>query len=79
MFTASEQYPVSSTSDIETDKPISRLEDWRRFGKRLIGYIYQDPRFPEGHCVWTSTVLRMDNHYAVTRNTIYQLGKPLSI
>lgn len=45
-------------------------------GKRLRGIIKNDPRgrWPDGTRVFTSLVKSMKNGFAITENTVYQLG-----
>jgi hypothetical protein len=57
------------------------LENWAVFGGSLIGTVSNHPKFVDGTEVKTSPVLRSGQdpsgtYFAMTLNSIYQLGKP---
>ena len=70
----------------------SRLEHWQidyygnsyatRFEEGRVkvasGNVYNDPRFPDGKQIWTSTIEWHDEFHVRTRNTNYILGKKSS-
>lgn len=56
-----------------------RIEEWQTFdygSHRLSGKVYGHPRYPEGHEVWTTTIIREDDKEIEIINTIYELGVP---
>lgn len=57
-----------------------RLERWVVSGNFLYGFIYNDHRFVDGTFVCTPVIQEIDfiEGIAITRNTIYSLGNPLS-
>lgn len=57
------------------NKPVARIEDWERVGRRLTGKVYGHPGWPDGELVTTTEVLVNRVGSVETRNTLYQLGK----
>lgn len=59
----------------------ARLEHWYvNSNDELCGDVYGHPKFPDGAGVKTTRVVYWDNekNQAVTKNTEYSLGTPLS-
>jgi hypothetical protein len=56
----------------------AELREWRRVGRAVIGYIYNDSkgRFPDGATVRTSKVKSIDGNILRTTNTTYLLVGP---
>lgn len=54
----------------------ARLENWMMVGGRLYGHVYGHPLHEDGTHVITSEVQKTMGKVAVTRNTVYELGKP---
>jgi hypothetical protein len=56
---------------------LPKLDKWCiTYDNCLVGIIFNDSRFPDGHCIRTSKLKRIDFElgYAVTKNTVYNLG-----
>lgn len=58
---------------------IQTLTDSQGEYSRLLGNVYEDPRFLEGGFIHTSEIVEIDeeNGIAKTRNTTYRLGEKL--
>ena len=56
----------------------AELREWRRVGRAVIGYIYNDSkgRFPDGASVMTSKVKSINEDILQTTNTTYLLVGP---
>ncbi len=67
--------PICKGCPINLSAP--KLENWRMLGGMLIGEVYEDIRFADGSPVRTSIVKELNESegYAITKNTIYTLGK----
>lgn len=68
-----------------TDKIQVTIEDWEvvnYFGcERLAGKCFGHPKFPQGHDIFTSQIVKMDVEagWVETMNTVYKLGKKAQV
>lgn len=59
----------------------ARLENWYKAGRVIFGEIHGDTRgrFSDGTHVQTSIVKEIKDGYALTLNSVYELGKPYNV
>ena len=57
------------------DDKAPRIEDWRLDYDRIVGRVFDHSIFPDGALITTSSVVDLTERIAMTRNTVYVLGR----